>query len=245
MRMELRSTTPAEMAAGLDAPVHAGGRALPGVRRAQPVAVRAARRTLDVLVAGAGLLALAPVIAIIAIAVRADTPGPVLFRQRRVGRDLRHFTVLKFRSMAAAADTARHREYVQELIARGNDDAPSEGGLYKLAVDDRVTRAGRFLRKTSLDELPQLWNVLRGEMSLVGPRPVIPYEVEQYPEWYLDRFAVRPGLTGLWQVSGRNERTYEEMVSLDIEYARRQSLGLDVLILFKTLWVVLSGRGVA
>jgi lipopolysaccharide/colanic/teichoic acid biosynthesis glycosyltransferase len=169
----------------------------------------------------------------------------VLFRQRRVGRDQREFTVLKFRSMAAAADSAPHREYVKELIARGNEDAPSEGGLYKLAVDDRVTRVGRFLRKTSLDELPQLWNVLRGEMSLVGPRPVIPYEVEQYPDWYLGRFAVRPGLTGLWQVSGRNERTYEEMVSLDIEYARRQSLGLDVLILFKTMWVVLSGRGVA
>jgi lipopolysaccharide/colanic/teichoic acid biosynthesis glycosyltransferase len=210
----------------------------------RPAPVRAARRALDVAFAGLLLLVLLPILAIVAAAIRLDTRGPVLFRQRRVGRDRREFTVLKFRSMAAAADSTPHREYVRQLIARGQE-GPSESGLYKLAVDDRVTRVGRILRKTSLDELPQLWNVIRGEMSLVGPRPVIPYEVEQYPDWYLDRFAVRPGLTGLWQVSGRNQRTYEEMVSLDIQYAERQSLGLDVLILFKTVWVVLSGRGVA
>jgi lipopolysaccharide/colanic/teichoic acid biosynthesis glycosyltransferase len=147
--------------------------------------------------------------------------------------------------MRAAADSSPHREYVRDLIARGADSETAEGGLYKLAVDDRVTSVGRVLRKTSLDELPQLWNVVRGQMSLVGPRPVIPYEVEQYPDWYLGRFAVRPGITGLWQVNGRNQRTYEEMVEFDIQYAECQSLRLDVLILVKTLWVVMSGRGVA
>ena len=209
------------------------------------IVVRAARRGLDIALAGVVLLALLPLMLLAALAIRIDSPGPILFRQRRVGRDMKSFTMLKFRSMKAAADASPHREYVRALITGTEDDQPSEGGLYKLVVDDRVTRVGRLLRKTSLDELPQLWNVLRGEMSLVGPRPVIAYEVEHYPEWYLRRFAARPGLTGLWQVSGRNQRTYEEMVRFDIEYAERQSLRLDVLILIKTLWVVIGGKGVA
>jgi lipopolysaccharide/colanic/teichoic acid biosynthesis glycosyltransferase len=213
----------------------------------QPAAAATAiaRRALDAILALILLVALTPMIAIVAIAIRLDSPGPVLFRQRRIGRGMADFTVLKFRSMRAAADESRHRDYVHGLIAGDAGAAPPEQGLYKLAVDDRVTRVGRVLRKTSIDELPQLLNVLRGQMSLVGPRPVVGYEVDAYPEWYLDRFAVRPGLTGLWQVSGRNQRTYEEMVRLDIEYARRQSLRLDVLIMLKTIWVVLSGRGVA
>jgi lipopolysaccharide/colanic/teichoic acid biosynthesis glycosyltransferase len=205
-----------------------------------------ARRVLDVGLATLLLLALAPIMLIVALAIRIDSPGPVLFRQRRVGRGMHSFMVLKFRSMAVAADEGRHRDYVLGLITGGDEDTPADTGLYKLAVDDRITRVGRWLRKTSIDELPQLWNVLRGEMSLVGPRPAIRYEVDAYPaEWYLERFTVRPGLTGLWQVSGRNERTFEEMVRLDVEYAHRQSLLLDVGILFKTIWVVLSGRGVA
>jgi len=216
-----------------------------GLQRAHVAVRRFARRTLDVAAALLLLVALLPVMAIVALAIRFDSPGPVLFRQRRVGRAMRSFTVLKFRTMGAAADQSRHRDYVHGLIAGDSATAQPEQGLYKLAVDDRVTRVGHFLRKTSIDELPQLWNVLRGEMSLVGPRPVVGYEVDAYPDWYLDRFAVRPGLTGLWQVSGRNERTYEEMVRLDIEYARRQSVRLDIRIMFKTIWVVLSGRGVA
>jgi lipopolysaccharide/colanic/teichoic acid biosynthesis glycosyltransferase len=215
------------------------------LRRA-PTAGAFVRRTLDVAAATVLMIALLPVMAIVALAIRLDSPGPVLFRQRRIGRGMQSFTVLKFRSMRAAADQSRHRDYVHGLIAGDSAaGAPSEQGLYKLAVDDRITRVGRWLRKTSIDELPQLWNVVRGEMSLVGPRPVLGYEVDAYPDWYLDRFAVRPGLTGLWQVSGRNERTYEEMVRLDIEYARRQSVWLDIRIMFKTIWVVLSGRGVA
>ena len=203
-----------------------------------------ARRTLDVSVAGSVLLVLVPVIVLAALAVRLNSPGPVLFRQRRLGRNMRPFTVLKFRTMKADADSAVHREYVRQLIGTQPEE-PAREGLYKLAVDDRITRVGRFLRSWSLDEVPQLWNVLRGEMSLVGPRPVIEYEVEQYPEWYLRRFAVKPGLTGLWQVSGRNELTYEDMVRFDIEYAERRSLWLDLRILARTALVVMRRQGVA
>jgi lipopolysaccharide/colanic/teichoic acid biosynthesis glycosyltransferase len=195
------------------------------------IVVRVARRALDLALTLLMLVAMLPLMLVAALAIRIDSPGPVLFRQRRVGRDMKPFTMLKFRSMKVAADASPHREYVRALIT-GTED-------------DRVTRVGRLLRKTSIDELPQLWNVLRGEMSLVGPRPVIAYEVEHYPKWYLRRFAARPGLTGLWQVSGRNQRTYEEMVRFDIEYAERQSLRLDLLILIKTLWVVIGGKGVA
>ena len=213
------------------------------VSRSRP-ATSAVRRMIDVSIAGSALLLLVPVIVVAAIAVRATSPGPVLFRQRRLGRDMRPFTVLKFRTMRADADSAVHREYVRQLIGTQPQDERREG-LYKLAVDDRITSVGRFLRSWSLDEVPQLWNVLRGEMSLVGPRPVIEYEVEQYPDWYLRRFAVKPGLTGLWQVSGRNQLTYEDMVRYDIEYAERRSLWLDLRILARTALVVLRRQGVA
>jgi lipopolysaccharide/colanic/teichoic acid biosynthesis glycosyltransferase len=215
----------------------------PGRRHERSVATDGLRRMLDILVAGALLLVLSPLLALAALAVRIDSGGPVLFRQRRVGRGLREFTMLKFRTMYSGADAAPHREYVQALI--GDDRSPERGRLYKLSVDNRVTRAGRFLRSWSLDELPQLVNVLLGQMALVGPRPVIPYEVEMYPDAYLSRFDVKPGLTGLWQVSGRNERTYEEMVNFDLQYAREASLLLDLRILFKTVPVVLSRKGVA
>jgi lipopolysaccharide/colanic/teichoic acid biosynthesis glycosyltransferase len=247
--MSLSKTDAGEIPSGANVAVlHVERRAAAPVEAAVPApssTVRVARRALDLLIAGVGVVLAAPVMLVVVLAVRLDSPGPALFRQRRIGRDRREFTVLKFRSMRAAADSAPHRRYVSQLIGRSGGERSEDGGLYKLAVDDRITRVGRILRKTSLDELPQLFNVLRGEMSLVGPRPVIAYEVEQYPQWYHRRFAVRPGLTGLWQVSGRNQRTYEEMVQLDIEYAEHQSLRLDVKILVKTIWVVLSGRGVA
>jgi lipopolysaccharide/colanic/teichoic acid biosynthesis glycosyltransferase len=135
---------------------------------------------------------------------------------------------------------------VRALIRGGTDAAPTGGeNLYKLSFDDRVTGLGRVLRRFSIDEVPQLWNVVRGEMSLVGPRPVIPYEVEHYPSWYCERFAVKPGLTGLWQVSGRNRKTYEEMVRLDVEYVRSRGVALDIRILLKTIWVVLRSEGAA
>jgi lipopolysaccharide/colanic/teichoic acid biosynthesis glycosyltransferase len=207
-----------------------------------------ARRTLDLVVGSLVLILVAPLMIAIAIAIRLDSPGPALFRQRRVGLDQQEFTVFKFRSMRLDADEERHRRYVSALItgdSGGDAEDTAEGSLYKLAVDDRITPVGRRIRSWSLDELPQLFNVVLGDMSLVGPRPAIPYEVESYPAWYGKRFAVKPGMTGLWQVSGRNERTYEEMVSLDIKYAEERSLLGDVAILARTPKAVLGRRGVA
>lgn len=213
-----------------------------------PLWMAALRRGVDILFSGALILLFSPLLIAIAIAVRLDSPGPALFRQRRVGYEEREFTLFKFRSMRLDADPRGHREYVTALIngeENGNGNVPDGGreNLYKLAVDDRITPFGRWIRKWSLDELPQLFNVLIGHMTLVGPRPAIPYEVAEYPSWYLQRFAVKPGLTGLWQVSGRNERTYEEMVRLDIEYTERRSLPLDFSILAKTPWIVVSRKG--
>jgi lipopolysaccharide/colanic/teichoic acid biosynthesis glycosyltransferase len=206
-------------------------------------------RTADLVLAALLLLILAPVLLAVTLAIRLDSPGPALFRQRRLGRGMRPFMVNKFRTMGPEADEAPHREYVRALIGGEAEPTPCDGSgdetLFKLVVDDRVTRVGRFLRRYSLDEMPQLFNVVLGHMSLVGPRPVIEYEVELYPAWYHERFAVKPGLTGLWQVSGRNEKTYEEMVELDVEYVRRRSAALDALILIKTGRVVLGGKGAA
>lgn len=204
------------------------------------------RRCLDVVFALALILLLSPLLIGVALAVRIDSRGPAFFRQRRVGYMEREFTLYKFRSMRVDADPRGHQEYVTSLI-KGENTAPDGGGesLYKLAVDNRITPVGRWIRRWSLDELPQLFNVVKGDMTLVGPRPAIPYEVSEYPNWYRERFSVKPGLTGYWQVSGRSERTYEEMVRLDIEYAGRRSLGLDLRILLKTPWVVLSRKGAA
>ena len=202
------------------------------------------RRGMDLVVALLLLVAVLPLLIAIAVAIRIESKGSPIFRQRRLGRDGRPFYVNKFRSMTVDADESRHKQYVQKLIGSG-EDAEQRDGLYKLAVDDRITRVGAFIRSWSLDELPQLWNVVRGEMSLVGPRPVLEYEVEHYQSWYLRRFAVKPGLTGLWQVSGRNERTYDEMVELDCEYAETQTLWLDIRILFRTVVTVLRRQGVA
>jgi lipopolysaccharide/colanic/teichoic acid biosynthesis glycosyltransferase len=221
------------------------GHDLAAAARTTPRWVSAARRVRDVTGALVALLLLAPVMAVIALAIRLDSPGPALFRQRRLGRGMRPFTVLKFRTMRADCDAAPHRAYVATLIDDDGDGAASRAGLFKLTGDDRITAIGGVLRRWSLDELPQLFNVLRGDMSLVGPRPVIPYEVDRYPDWYFGRFGVRPGLTGLWQVSGRNERTYEEMVRFDVEYAAGSSLRGDAAILAKTVWVVLARRGAA
>lgn len=189
------------------------------------------------------LVILTPLLAVIAIGIRLDSPGPVLFRQRRVGRDRKPFTVNKFRTMHDGVAHDQHREFVVGLI---NGEPPRHdvpGPYYKMIGDSRVTRFGRILRRSSLDELPQMWNVLRGEMSLVGPRPAIPYEVEHYPPHWFARFAVKPGVTGLWQVSGRSEVTLEEMVRLDVDYARRRSLRLNLSILVRTVPAVLGARG--
>lgn len=210
----------------------------------EPRWLSALRRFADLILATTLILLLAPILLGVALAVCLDSRGPALFRQRRVGCDQQEFTLFKFRSMRVDADPRGHKEYVTALI-KGADSVPGGGrdDLYKLAVDRRITPVGRWIRRWSLDELPQLFNVVLGNMTLVGPRPAIPYEVAEYPSWYLERFSVKPGLTGLWQVSGRSERTYEEMVRLDIEYTERRSLQLDLSILLKTPWVVLSRKG--
>jgi lipopolysaccharide/colanic/teichoic acid biosynthesis glycosyltransferase len=202
-------------------------------------------RALDVVVAALLLVILSPLLLVLAIGVRLDSSGPVLFRQRRLGRNLEPFTVNKFRTMYDGATHDNHREFVLGLINGEKPETEATGTPYKMATDRRVTRFGRVLRGSSLDELPQLWNVLRGEMSLVGPRPPIPYEVEHYPAHWFARFAVKPGITGLWQVNGRSEVPLEEMVRLDVEYARRRSLWLNLALLARTVPAVLSGRGAA
>jgi lipopolysaccharide/colanic/teichoic acid biosynthesis glycosyltransferase len=200
-------------------------------------------RALDVAVSVVLLILLLPLWALIAAAIRLDSPGPVLFRQRRFGRDLKPFVVTKFRTMHHGVGHETHRSFVLGLIAGDHPERPDGGPMFKMVEDERVTRVGKLLRHSSLDELPQLWNVLRGDMSLVGPRPPIPYEVEHYPAHWFARFAVKPGLTGLWQVSGRSQLTLEEMVALDVEYTRRRSLWLNLWILVRTVPAVLSGRG--
>jgi exopolysaccharide biosynthesis polyprenyl glycosylphosphotransferase len=197
-----------------------------------PRSSRALKRAVDVAGAGLMLVVFSPVIAAIAAAIRLDSPGPVFFRQTRLGKDMREFTVLKFRTMRTETDDAPHRAYIAASMDK--DVAAADGGLYKLRRDDAVTRVGRWLRKTSLDELPQLINVVRGEMSLVGPRPCIPYEVERFEPHHFERFLVPAGLTGLWQTSARAHSTFGEALDLDVLYAQSWSLGLDFELLART-----------
>ena len=216
---------------------------LAGVRpMATPVAVTragvglggTAKRLLDVLVALAILMIAALPMLFIALAIRAISPGPILFRQPRVGKGGRLFTSYKFRSMYMDAE-----DRLAEVAHLNEVDGP----IFKLRNDPRITPLGRFLRRTSLDELPQLFNVLRGEMSLVGPRPGLMHEVQAYEPWQLERLTVRPGLTGLWQVNGRSDLPFEAMMRLDLEYIRRWSLWFDIWLLIRTIPAVVSARG--
>ena len=199
-----------------------------------------AKRGIDLVVAALLLLLLVPLLAFLALVVALDSRGPVLFRQTRQGLGRRPFTVFKFRTMTHGAAADLHRSYIAQ-VARGGDTAPA-GELKKLTADPRVTRAGRVLRATSLDELPQLINVVRGEMSLVGPRPALDYELEHYRPEHFERFEVRPGITGLWQVSGRSALGFHEMLDLDSEYARRQGPLVDAAILARTPVALVRGR---
>jgi lipopolysaccharide/colanic/teichoic acid biosynthesis glycosyltransferase len=219
----------------------------PGLRsqtRAVARSVILLRRALEFLAAATLLVLLAPLLALVAVAVRLDSRGPALFRQRRLGQGAQPFEILKFRTMHVDADAWMHQEYVRRMIVNGERaEAGSELRIFKLHPDPRVTWVGRILRRWSLDELPQLWNVLRGEMSLVGFRPPIPYELEYYPAWYHRRFDAKPGITGLWQVSGRNGRSYEDMVALDIEYLNRRTWLLEIGLLLRTVGAVLRRHG--
>ncbi len=206
------------------------------------------KRMLDIAGSLGALAVAAPALIVIAATVKATSSGPVLFRQRRVGQYGRDFTFLKFRSMYANNDPRVHEEYVKKMIAGKAEAAAgcdtAGNAVFKLTNDSRITPIGKFLRKTSLDELPQFVNVLLGEMSLVGPRPPIPYEVEAYDLWHRRRLlAVKPGITGLWQVTGRSKTTFDEMVRLDLQYAKSWSLWMDVKILLQTPRAVIIGEG--
>jgi len=199
------------------------------------------KRCIDVAGSLAALLVLSPLFAIIAALIKLTSQGPVFFKQKRVGQFGEEFTCFKFRSMYINNDPAIHQEYVRNLINKKVEDSD---GTFKIKNDPRVTSIGRFIRKTSLDELPQFINVLKGDMSLVGPRPPIPYELESYALWHRRRIMeARPGITGEWQVNGRSRTTFDEMVRMDLHYIRNQSLWLDLKILFKTPFAVLSGDG--
>jgi exopolysaccharide biosynthesis polyprenyl glycosylphosphotransferase len=207
----------------------------------------ALKRTLDVVGATVLLVLLAPLMLLVALAVALTSRGPIVFRQTRMGKGCLPFTFYKFRSMTTNADDSAHREFVARLIKAeeaGGTNAEPNAQTFKMQSDPRITRIGKFIRRTSIDELPQLFNVLKGDMSLVGPRPPIPYEAAQYQPWHLRRLmTLRPGLTGIWQVEGRSRVPFNEMVRMDLRYIRECSLALDVKILLRTVVVVLRGDG--
>ena len=202
----------------------------------------AIKRAVDIVGAFVLLLLLCPLFLVVALAVVIDSGWPIFYRGERVGRNAHSFQVLKFRSMRVNADSSVHAEYLRDLLS---GRAESNGGIYKIPRDPRITRIGGFLRKSSIDEFPQLLNVLRDEMSLVGPRPEVPYALADYEPWMFRRFEVQPGMTGLWQVSGRGQLSVRDMLRLDVEYAERCDIGLDVGILVRTIPAVLRGTGAA
>jgi exopolysaccharide biosynthesis polyprenyl glycosylphosphotransferase len=211
--------------------------------RRVPLAIK---RAIDMAGSAAALVFLSPVFAAVALAIKFTSKGPVLFRQERLGQHGKTFTVLKFRSMRTDCDAKIHQQYVEQFIAgqvSGNSETAAKP-VFKIQQDPRVTPIGRFIRKTSLDELPQFWNVLRGEMSLVGPRPPLAYEFRKYEVWHRRRvLEIKPGITGLWQVEGRSRTRFDEMVRLDLKYARAWSVWLDLKILAQTPGAVIQGEG--
>lgn len=204
---------------------------------------RLVKRAVDLIIAIAATLVFLPLWILITLLIKLDSRGPIFYKQERVGMDGRVFLFYKFRTMRPDADDASHREFQRSYIAGQSAVKPASDGrpIYKLQGDPRITRVGRWLRRLSLDELPQILNVLRGDMSVVGPRPPIPYEVESYELWHRKRLDMKPGITGLWQVSGRNRLPFDEMVRLDLFYIENWSLLLDLKIILKTLPVMLRG----
>lgn len=200
-----------------------------GNSKAKSKAYLIAKRITDVLFSGIGLIILSPVLVIVAIAIKLDSKGPIFFKQDRVGKDEELFSMYKFRSMVVNA------EELKKALENQNE---MSGPMFKMKKDPRITRVGRFIRKTSIDELPQLINVLKGNMSLVGPRPSLPKEVEAFEPWMKERLTVLPGLTCIWQVSGRNNIPFKEWMELDIKYVRERSYFLDLKLIFKTIFVL-------
>jgi exopolysaccharide biosynthesis polyprenyl glycosylphosphotransferase len=205
------------------------------------------KRGMDVIGSIAGILLFGPIMVLTGIAIKINSPGPIIFKQFRLGKKGTRFPFYKFRSMYWNADDAIHRKYVNSLIQgdlKKINQGDRETPLYKMKSDPRVTPVGKIIRKTSIDELPQFFNVLKGEMSLVGPRPPIPYEIEKYKPWHLRRvLEVKPGITGLWQVDGRSRTSFDGMVRLDLRYAQNWSLWLDLKILLKTVRAVIRPQG--
>jgi lipopolysaccharide/colanic/teichoic acid biosynthesis glycosyltransferase len=198
----------------------------------------AVKRLLDLTLASLGLLLSLPLLAVLALLVKIESRGPAMYAAERVGEGGRRFACHKLRTMRTDMDDSIHRDYLRYLIENSGSVVAE-----RLRDDPRITRVGRWLRKSSLDELPQLWNVVRGEMSLVGPRPPLPYEVDCYQPWQTGRLAVRPGLTGYWQVLGRGQVTFDSMCRMDLRYIEKRSLSLDLWILLKTPLAVASRRG--
>ena len=191
------------------------------------------KRTIDIIGAGLGLILLSPIIAVVACAVKVTSKGPIFFSQKRVGKNGELFEMYKFRSMVVNAE---------ELKGNLEDQNEMSGPMFKIKDDPRVTKVGKFIRKTSIDELPQLWNVLKGDMSLVGPRPSLPKEVEQFDNWMFKRLTVRPGLTCYWQVSGRNNIDFEDWMKLDCRYVDERNLWIDIKLIFKTVFVLFGDK---
>ena len=212
----------------------------------RPIRRYKSKRALDIVAALIGLLIAAPIAAVLAILIKISSPGPVLFRQVRIGENGKEFMFYKFRSMRVGNDDSKHRKYIKYFIEGNESELKKLQGdkkLYKMTSDDRVTFVGKFLRRTSLDELPQLINVLRGDMSMVGPRPHLPYEVELYKDWHRRRLQGLPGITGWWQIHGRSRVPFDEAVKMDIWYLERQSLILDIRIMLRTITKAIVGRG--
>jgi lipopolysaccharide/colanic/teichoic acid biosynthesis glycosyltransferase len=204
------------------------------------------KRTMDILGSTLALIVLSPLFGLIALTIKMTSTGPVLFRQERLGHYGEKFTLLKFRSMRTDCDSRIHQEYVRQFIAGRalGDSGSGQSAVFKIQKDPRVTPVGYFLRRTSLDELPQFWNVLVGKMSLVGPRPPVEYEFKAYDVWHRRRvLEVKPGLTGLWQINGRSSIQFDDMVRLDLEYARQWTIWLDLKILLLTPAAIISGNG--
>ena len=191
------------------------------------------KRIIDIIGAGLGLILLSPIIAIVACAVKVTSKGPIFFSQKRVGKNGELFEMYKFRSMVVNAE---------ELKENLEDQNEMSGPMFKIKDDPRVTKDVKFIRKTSIDELPQLWNILKGDMSLVGPRPSLPKEVEQFDNWMFKRLSVRPGLTCYWQVSGRNNIDFEDWMKLDVKYVEERNIWIDIKLIFKTIFVLFGDK---
>lgn len=205
---------------------------------------RLAKRLIDIILCLIAFPLLSPLMLLVAVLIKLDSAGPVLFKQKRIGKGGRPFEIYKFRTMRHNCDKSGHQEFMKQYIqgqisGDGNEDHP----IYKPPIQNQITPVGKFLRKTSIDELPQLWNVLVGEMSLVGPRPNVPWEVEAYDSWHNERLEVKPGITGLAQVKGRSGIKFSELVSYDVEYVKNQSVFFDIKIIWWTVMAVLKGNG--